>query len=426
MQLPKITAQIIIVFCVAFLGGSIAHAQSVREIRDQINDTAAQIQQIEREIQEYEEELDEIAQEKQTLTGQIRELDINARKLQADISLTQNRISNTNYSIEELEIEIEDKERRINNNTEAIRSSIRSIHKQDQQSLIEALFTYPRLTDFWANVDTLETFQVQLRENVDELRLLKESLNKDKQEEIAYRNNLSVLRRNLEGQKSVVDYNKNEKNKILDITENEESKYQDYLDQAIERRQEFEQALAQLESELRVAIDPSSIPSAGSGILAWPLKSVYITQRFGNTAFAQSGAYNGSGHNGIDFRAAIGTPILSAGNGVVRDYGNTDSIPGCYSYGKWILVEHSTGLSTMYAHLSAITTSRGQVISTGDIIGYSGNTGYSTGPHLHFSVYATQGVRVVRLGDIKSRTNCANAHIPVAPFEAYLNPLDYL
>ena len=122
----------------------------------------------------------------------------------------------------------------------------------------------------------------------------------------------------------------------------------------------------------------------------------------------------------------MGTPIKSAQGGIVRDFGNTDAYRGCYSYGKWILVEHFNGLSTLYAHLSLIKVRKEQEVKAGDLIGYSGNTGYSTGPHLHFTVYATKGVKIVRLGDIKTITNCADAHIPVAPFNAYLNPLSYL
>ena len=80
----------------------------------------------------------------------------------------------------------------------------------------------------------------------------------------------------------------------------------------------------------------------------------------------------------------------------------------------------------MYAHLSIISVLPGQNVTTGQLLGYSGNTGYSTGPHLHFTVYATEGVNVVRLGDVKAKTNCGAARIPVAGFEAYLNPMSYL
>jgi murein DD-endopeptidase MepM/ murein hydrolase activator NlpD len=64
----------------------------------------------------------------------------------------------------------------------------------------------------------------------------------------------------------------------------------------------------------------------------------------------------------------------------------------------------------------------GQQVSTGETIGYSGNTGYSTGPHLHINVYASQGVQVQKYS---SSINCKNVSIPIAPIEAYLDPMLY-
>jgi murein DD-endopeptidase MepM/ murein hydrolase activator NlpD len=108
---------------------------------------------------------------------------------------------------------------------------------------------------------------------------------------------------------------------------------------------------------------------------------------------------------------------------VVKGTGNTDSQRGCYSYGKWVLIEHPNGLSTLYAHLSVIGVTVGQSVTSGQVIGYSGRTGYATGPHLHFGVYATQGVKVVQF---TSSINCKNVSIPIADPTAYLNPLSYL
>ena len=178
---------------------------------------------------------------------------------------------------------------------------------------------------------------------------------------------------------------------------------------------------------MQVAINPSDITVAGKGVLDWPLDNVRITQYFGNTPFAQSGAYSGKGHNGIDLAAQIGTPIKAALGGVVLGAGNTDSVRGCYSFGKWVMIRHANGLNTMYAHLSQISVTQGQSISTGQIVGYSGETGYATGPHLHFGVYVTSSTQIMRLGDAtKSSTPCAGATMPITPLAGYLNPMSYL
>ncbi|NCO89539.1 M23 family metallopeptidase, partial [Candidatus Wolfebacteria bacterium] len=88
-------------------------------------------------------------------------------------------------------------------------------------------------------------------------------------------------------------------------------------------------------------------------------------------------------HNGIDFKASLGTPILAAEDGEVMAVGDN----GRVQYGKFILIKHNNNLATLYAHLSRQIVQKGSVIKRGQVIGYSGNTGYSTGPHLHFGVY---------------------------------------
>ncbi len=108
---------------------------------------------------------------------------------------------------------------------------------------------------------------------------------------------------------------------------------------------------------------------------------------------------------------------------MVRGVGDTDLVCRGASYGKWILVEHPNGLSTLYAHLSLIKVSTGQQVLLGEIIGYSGNTGYSTGPHLHFTVYATQGVQIAQ----RKSAVCGGSYtMPIADLKAYLNPMSYL
>ena len=190
---------------------------------------------------------------------------------------------------------------------------------------------------------------------------------------------LANYKSDLFDQKFVLDINRNDKNTLLVITKNKESNYEKLLDEKVEARKTFEKELLDLESQLQIEIDPNKIPPAGKGVLAWPLDSIKITQYFGNTEFARAGGYNGQGHNGVDFRASSGTKVKTALTGTVEAVGNTDAMKGCYSYGKYALVRHNNGLSTLYAHLSYIKVNKGDTVITGDTIGYSGKTGYSTG-----------------------------------------------
>jgi murein DD-endopeptidase MepM/ murein hydrolase activator NlpD len=86
-------------------------------------------------------------------------------------------------------------------------------------------------------------------------------------------------------------------------------------------------------------------------------------------------------HTGIDFAAPIGTPILAAGDGVVED------AKWWGGYGRWVRIEHNKDWETGYGHMSAIAVRPGQHVVQGQVIGYVGTTGRSTGPHLHFEVW---------------------------------------
>ena len=103
-----------------------------------------------------------------------------------------------------------------------------------------------------------------------------------------------------------------------------------------------------------------------------------ITSGFGYRRDPFTGA--AAMHKGLDFRGHIGTPIHAAADGVVSFVGQ---IRG---YGNVVEIRHGNGLVTRYAHMSKFKTKRGTRVAAGDVIGLIGNTGRSTGPHLHFEV----------------------------------------
>ena len=121
----------------------------------------------------------------------------------------------------------------------------------------------------------------------------------------------------------------------------------------------------------------------GTGIFQWPLpESFTITSYFGNREDPFTG--QPSYHDGTDIAAPAGTPILAAAAGMVEIANSADSWGGGYGY--YIKIRHSDSLETLYAHCSAVCVSAGQRVEQGEVIGYVGTTGNSTGNHLHFEV----------------------------------------
>ncbi|OQY34677.1 MAG: hypothetical protein B6241_03825 [Spirochaetaceae bacterium 4572_59] len=109
-----------------------------------------------------------------------------------------------------------------------------------------------------------------------------------------------------------------------------------------------------------------------------PLDKLYITSPYGYRDHPFTGKWEL--HIGTDYRAAIGTNVKSCGDGEILFTGELDD------YGKSIIIQHRNGYTSTYGHLSSILVRRGGDVLEGDIIGKSGNTGYSTGPHLHFEI----------------------------------------
>ena len=87
-------------------------------------------------------------------------------------------------------------------------------------------------------------------------------------------------------------------------------------------------------------------------------------------------------HYGMDFTAPIGTKIYATGDGVVKD---VQSIGG--GYGRWVLIDHGFGYETLYGHMNEFNVKVGEHVKRGSVIGYVGNSGTSTGPHVHYEVH---------------------------------------
>lgn len=398
-------------------------------LQQQITGHNDRLTQIEAEITQYEAALREVGAEKDTLNRAISQLSLERKKVLADLDYTETKIESTDLQIDQLIIEIDNTHDLIVGNEESLRDIIRNMSSQDEQSFIESFLAYDNIAEYWDSLETLETVRESLSEKVASLKNLKELLEKKKNTEEGKRSELVDLKDQYDDQQTILANNKAEKDELLDATKSEEAEYQSLLAQKKAAREQIIKELRDFEAKLQFILDPTSVPTPGTAVFAWPLKSVIITQYFGGTEFAKQNAsvYAGRAyHPGIDMGVPRGTPIYAPLSGVVRATGNTDAFPGCYSWGKWTLIDHPNGLTTLYAHQDLHNVTPGQSVKTGDIIGYSGNTGYSTGPHLHFTVYATKGVTVRQFNEIKTVTSCGSATTPVAATEAYFDPIMYL
>ncbi len=437
LQLPIMKCRFLPLFLVATLVFSyyqvdqevIAAKSEAEKLQAEIDNRNQNLKDLEAEIAGYETTLEKVGAEKNTLSRTVRQLELGRRKVLVDLNLTKNKIGTTDLEISRLNLEIADTEDGIELNRNALRDILRTISATDDNTLVENLLRYDNLAEFWTTIEELETVKTAVRSEVTDLKNMRDGLEEKRTNNQIRQRELISLRNQYDSQQQVLRNNQATKNKLLKETKNEESNYQNLLKQKRQAKKRMLHEVRDYEAKLKFILDPTSIPTPGTPVFAWPLYKPIVTQYFGGTEFAKRNPHIYGGrayHNGIDLGASRGTKIKAPLSGTVRAVGDTDLVRGCYSWGKWVLLDHANGLSTLYAHQDVISVEPGQSVRTGEVIGYVGNTGWSTNPHLHFTVYATAAVKVHKFNEIKTKTSCGPASTPFAAASGYLDPIDYL
>ena len=420
-----------------FLGAISAEAETIDELQKQIGSKNTEIRRLEEEAAKFRKEIGVSQERQKTLKAELARIDTLLAGLRRDIAITQQKIERASLEIMALTIEIGVKEDSIKTLRSGIAGLIESLRERSVESPLFIFVKYWRLSDFFSQLESIEIVSDRIFGFLTEVKRIKGELEIKKAVAENKKKELSDLKLEISAKKQSQEGVKKDRSNILVVTKEEEKRYQEMLKDREKRSRALEEEIFAIEEKIRITIDPASLPPKKPGVLASPLPDIStkscwdggesakncVTQYFGNTPFAISGAYNGKGHNGIDFRASFGTPVRAALSGVVEAVGDTDLECKGVSYGKWVLVKHGNNLSTAYAHLSTVNVSPGQGVARSDLIGYSGSTGYATGPHLHFTVFATQGVQVQK---VKSKVCGTYMTVPISALNAYLNPLDYL
>lgn len=423
------TALIFSFISIWIVSPGVIHAQALSDVQKNINAKNAEIQALQREVEAYQSKVTQIQGQAQSLQGTLNVINANQKQLQQSLNLTTKKSQKTELTIKQNQNQIGDLGRGISKNTQAISETIRSLNQSDGQSFLEILTSRRSISEFLMDIDQVMSVQQHLRGNIDSMQQAKSNLERAQKALAESKKELSALTSQMSDQKKIIDQEANEKKSLLTQTKNRETTYQQLLEERKKQIAALEAEIFDYESKLKFTINTTTLPKIGTEPLSWPVADVLITQRFGRTVDARRLYVSGS-HSGVDFRAAVGTPVYAVADGIVEGIGDTDKTCPNASFGKWIFIRHTNGLATAYGHLSLIKVSEGQKIKTGDLVAYSGNTGRSTGPHLHLTVYASNGIDGEDGARVAERpsASCKGKvfRMPIAPTNAYLDPLLYL
>ncbi|MBI5254335.1 peptidoglycan DD-metalloendopeptidase family protein [Candidatus Falkowbacteria bacterium] len=393
LMLKKIT-QCTFLFCVIsmlMLPIFFANAQTQEEI-DQINkqieNKKQYIQDLNVKAEQYKKNIAQKQKELVTLKNQTSILENQIAKNKIDIETTDVELQETKLEIRNIEIQIVLKEDEIAKKKDTLGILVREFFLQDQEGLVDIIFGYNSIAEFFQQVEYLKNLQNSIRGTLEQLKTLKQNLENKKVELDVKKQNLVKLGDELAQEKAYLNEHLNYKAYLLKQTKASEQKFHDLYWAAKQEQNQANVEIYKLEKEARAAMEnlKKTRPELKDSNLIWPVSQNKITAYFHDSTYPFRNIFE---HPAIDIRASQGTQIKAAADGYViktRDAGMG------YSY---IALIHANGFSTVYGHVSKIFIEEDDFVSKGEVIGLTGGmpgtpgAGWlSTGPHLHFEVRA--------------------------------------
>ena len=384
-KFPKYFLFIIAVFSFVIPGK--AFALTEYELQQQIEAKAKELEDVNSKINQTQGILDDLGSQSKTLSKEIKSTDYTIKSLELNIKSSEINVTKLGLELEDLGNKLVETEDRIKSKKESIASLIRSIDEKEKEGVLETFLRGNDLASSVADISRLSQLQANLSEEIVTLKDLSDDIDSTMKSSSEKKGQLEIESSNLKNRKYIVEDQKTYKQTLLSQTKNQESAFQKQLSELEKKQLAINDEIELLEQSLRKDFNASLAP--GRGFLKKPFSGNRpLTQEYGATAFARS-AYKTGFHNGMDYGIPVGTPLSAAAGGKVFAVGNN----GKYQYGKYIVIKHNDNFFTLYAHLSRQSVSVGDSVEQGELIGYSGNTGYSTGAHLHFGVYQTMELK---------------------------------
>lgn len=360
---------------------------------DALKEQKAEIESSQADIQA---EIDRLQSEQATVLEKKAALDEQNELARQEIELINEQIDIYDKIIAQKGIELEEAISEENAQMERYRVRMRAMEEEGAVSYLAVLFNATSFTDLLSRIDfvreimeydsELEDSCIEAREHVQEVKADYEAVQVEQE---ATKAELLDRKEDLERQIEAAY------EMIAAIEADIESNQEEYL--ANERAEqeldgEINDLIAKLEEQRKAAeaaaaaaaavngTGGSTTPSTqvASGMFIWPTTAYTVTSPWGYRTHPIFGTQKF--HAGIDIGVGSGQPIYAAASGTVVTASPSDS------YGNYVMIAHSNGYYTLYAHQTRYIVSVGQTVSQGEVIGYVGSTGWSTGPHLHFEV----------------------------------------
>ncbi len=309
--------------------------------------------------------------------AQITKLDDEAELIRAELNEIDKIISDADAKIAEKEAEIAEFERQIAENDAEFCARLRTMDENNTAGYIDLLINAKSISDFVSRVETVREITEFDQGIINQMIALKNGVEASKEEVVAYRNEQQEARDLVQDKQNALDAKIAEKTSYMKKLENDIEKYDSLYKAAAKEEERLKQSIASSSSKGSTNGGERIIYTGG--VFCWPAPSyTYISSEFGYRIHPVYGTKKY--HSGMDLAAPGGSPILAAADGTVR-FASWNG-----GYGYCVIIDHGSGIQTLYGHSSKLLVSSGQKVTAGQKIALVGTTGTSTGNHLHFEV----------------------------------------
>ena len=361
---------------------------------------SSQKNELNQKIQETKDNLNEVNSQKEESQNKVNDLSSQIDSYESQINSLKSEIETKTNEVQELQKKLDELEAEREKNQNLLDERLVTLYEAGEVSYLDMLLSSTDLTEFISSYYMIETLTAADKELIQNLENDKKEIAATQEKVNSSLNEIETKKTELESVQQELSKAKNEEQtKVDELTEqshdleSDVEEYEKKMKELDAKEKAQEEALQKKYEEAKKKAEQGNSSSSGStsgdssssgstvsskGFIR-PVKSGSITA----TMYYSSGKYHGA----VDFGVSTGTPVYAAADGIVV----TSTWGGSDSYGYYIKIKHYNGLYTLYAHGSSLVVSVGQEVKQGQLIMYSGNTGNSTGPHLHFEVRVSPG-----------------------------------
>ena len=374
-----------------------AEAKSSSEIREQIKEMKAENKELEERLSELR---DQFQANENEMLNMVAEKDL----IDQEIAILTEKIDNINAQIMSYGLLIADKQDELDKAQKDLREltqkhkeRIQAMEEEGELSYWEVLFKANSFADLLDRLNMVQEIAASDRRRMAELSAAADRVAETQAELNSEKEELEQSKAELDAAQLVLEQKRLEADELLRKLVAKGAEFQALIDESEDLQDELMAEIAQAEKDLKTAeyqewlatyVPPTtrpgndttpSIQAPSSSGWVCPVPYYTLTSPFGMRIHPISGKWKM--HNGVDMSAAQGTPIYAAKSGKV-----TTASYQAGGAGYYVSINHGDGFSSIYMHMTHFIVAPGQYVTAGQVIGYVGSTGGSTGPHLHFGI----------------------------------------